>query len=73
MGVIRRSSVSETILLLFFQFNYVTVPPVWSVKELVPQFVVEKSNWSLHSPDLNPTLHLWDELDHQLWVRPYPH
>jgi transposase len=34
--------------------------------------MVSVLQWSTFSPDLNPTEHLWDELDKQIRCRPNP-
>lgn len=34
-----------------------------SVKTLLPNIGVKELKWSTQSPDLNPTVDLWDELE----------
>jgi hypothetical protein len=42
---------------------------VWFVDNKVPEM-----DWQAQSPDLNPTEHLWDELEQLLYSRPQsPH
>lgn len=46
-----------------FQLECALVHKVRSVKALLSEFVVEKLDWPVQSPDLNPTQHLWNELE----------
>ena len=43
-----------------------------SIQKWFVEIGVEDLNWSAQSPDLNPTVHLWDELERRLPARPNP-
>ncbi|MCI4389300.1 hypothetical protein PGIGA_G00096420 [Pangasianodon gigas] len=55
-----------------FQHNNAPVHKVSSMKTWCVKVGVEELECPAQSPDLNPTEHLWDELEHQLNPRP-PH
>ncbi len=51
-----------------------TMPPCTKLHKKnnwVSQFDMEELYWPAQSPDVNLTQHLWDELEHRLWARPY--
>ncbi|KAL7857365.1 hypothetical protein SRHO_G00162640 [Serrasalmus rhombeus] len=41
-----------------------------SIKTWMSEFGVEELDWPAQSSDLNPTEHLWDELERRLRARP---
>ena len=41
-----------------------------SIQKCFVEIGVEELDWPAQSPDLNPNLHLWDELERRLRARP---
>jgi hypothetical protein len=53
-----------------FQFDHVPVYKARSIQKWFVEIGVEELDWPAESPDLNPTEHLWDELESLLRAMP---
>ncbi len=53
-----------------FQHDIAPVHKASSIKKWFSQSAVEEPDCSAQSPELNPTQHLWDELEQRLRAKP---